>query len=546
MEVLKDIFVPMRDGVELAVDIYRPDEPGPHPAVLQRTPYLKAGVIAGMGLTADGLPATSPVGPITAGMLGNVQGLVDAGYAVVVGDARGTGNSEGVYDYYNFEGGPFDGYDTIEWLAAQPWCDGNVGMMGASASAIYCYIAALTHPPHLKVISSNMHPTDLYMDQWFVGGVFRYENRIGWSTGMIARLAPQDPGDPSSPNYDRKRAVYRRRYHHYFERMAAGKNPVNLDWLTEAYQHREYDGFWRQRSFAHRLAEIDVPTLHGGVLFDHFARGTWNGHMGIGGPKRLVMTPGALANTTEAADGGFPELQRRWFDRFLRGIENGVLAEPEVRFRLMGADRWVDEPVWPVPTVDQSLFFAPGPGGAAASSNDGLLRRSVPEESSADTIVHDPSAPNPTPRDLSDQRAFETGCLTYTSAPLEAGLEVIGFPHVQLFALSDAADVDWVVRLCDIFPDGRAQLLNVGALKATHFASHTHPESLTPGRIYEFDIEIPPVLNYFQPGHRVRLDLATSDFPFFEANALPSTNRVFMGASHASRLLLPVRTSIVR
>lgn len=291
MEVIKDVFVPMRDGIELAVDIYRPEAPGRYPALLQRTPYLKSGTVTGR-LSASGLAAASPVGASAATTIAaTAKALVNQGYVVIVSDTRGTGFSQGIYDYYNFEGGPWDGYDTIEWIAEQPWCDGNVGIMGASAAAIFCYLAALTHPPHLKAMAANMHPNDFYFDQWFVGGVFRYENRIGWSTGMLTRVSPQDPGQPDNNNYEKKLQVYRERYHQYYERMAEAKNPINLDWLTEMFQHPTYDDFWKERSFAHRLGEVDTPTLHGGVLFDHFGRGTVMAHEGLAATSAPVHEP---------------------------------------------------------------------------------------------------------------------------------------------------------------------------------------------------------------------------------------------------------------
>src|ERR1700730_3010343 len=254
MELEKDVYVPMRDGVHLAVDLYHPEGGAPSAGVLLVTPYLKDAVFEAP-LGADGRPVPLPLPPLPPGvnpMLLSVRPLVEAGFAVVVADARGTGYSEGDYDYYNFKGGAFDGYDLVEWIAGQPWCDGSMGMMGGSAAAISCYITALTHPPHLKAMAPNMHPADFYFDQWRIGGVFRYENRISWSTGMHARISPIAPGDPASANYERKRAVYEQRFHQFYERIAAGRNASGLDWLTEMYQRDVYDEFWRSKSFLAR------------------------------------------------------------------------------------------------------------------------------------------------------------------------------------------------------------------------------------------------------------------------------------------------------
>jgi len=427
MEIIKDVFVPMRDGIELAVDVYRPDAPGRYPALLQRTPYLKSGTVTGR-LGATGLPAASPVGATAATTIAaTAKALVENGYAVIVSDTRGTGFSQGEYDYYNFVGGPWDGYDTIEWMAEQPWCDGNVGIMGASAAAIFCYLAALTHPPHLKAMAANMHPNDFYFDQCFVGGVFRYENRIGWSTGMLTRLSPQDPGTPESNNYAKKLQIYRERYHQYHKRMTAGKNPINLDWLTEMFQHPTYDDFWKERSFAHRLDEVDTPTLHGGVLFDHFGRGTIMAHEGLSAPKRLFMSPGALVPGALDPEGGYQALLLRWFDHFLKGAQNGVTEGPAARYYLMGEERWLDTPAWPIPVQPEPFHLA----------GDGILLAGPLPHQKPDLLTHDPSNPNPTPRDPADQGQQENG-LSYTSSPLAEDLTVIGSPSVRLFASSDA------------------------------------------------------------------------------------------------------------
>jgi putative CocE/NonD family hydrolase len=473
-------------------------------------------------------------------MLAALGPLIDAGYVVIASDVRGTGFSEGVYDYYNIEGGPLDGYDTVEWVAAQPWCDGHVGMTGASASAIYCYQAAVTHPPHLEAMFVNMHPADYYSDQWFVGGVFRWENRIGWCTGMQERISPQPPGDPSSNNYEIKRAVYESRYAQYAERIAAGKSPFNLDWLAELYSHKTYDAFWKERSYLARLVEIDVPVFHGGVWYDHFIRGTLAAHEGVNVPKRLFVGPGWHGSPEEAGDGGLYELECRWFDHFLRGEENGVLDEPAARLYVYGAETWLDEPEWPVPTESRELFLAPGPGGGAGSLNDGVLGVEPPAASEPTSICHDPAHPNRTCRDGADQRPFEQRALTFSTPPLDEDLEVIGSVRVILYAETDASDVEWCVRLCDVFPDGRSRLLNTGALKGSHVTSHETPAALAPGKIYEFEIEVWAIANLFMQGHRVRIDISNSDFPFFESNPLPSNSRVLHIVEHPSRLVLPV------
>ena len=547
MHIERDIYIPMRDGARLSADIYRPNSRERGPAVLMRTPYLKSGELTGDGLNSTGRPAPIPAGLRPTSnpfelpfMLSNLSPLMEAGYTVIVSDVRGSGHSEGVYDYYNLENGRMDGYDTVEWIAAQPWCDGNVGITGGSAMAIYCYQAAVERPPHLKAMWVNMHPADFYHDQWFVGGVFRWENRIGWCTMMMKNIAPQNPGSPSGPNYEAKREVYEKRYAQAYKRMLQGKNPANQDWLTEMYGHRNYDDFWKARSYAARHRDINVPTFHGGVWYDHFIRGTLSAHADVTVPKRLIVGPGWLGAPLEAGDGEIGALQVSWFDHYLRGIENGVLQGPAARLYRYGDERWIDEPVWPVPTTQTSYYLGTGPGGGAHSMNDGLLRTEGNGTNETADLVHDPSRPNATPQNLQDQRDFERGCLAFSTAPLVEDVEVIGSARLVLFASTNAPDVDFCVRLCDVSEDGRSRLLNTGALKGSHFRSHESPEALEAGRVYEFEIEIWATANLFLKGHQIRVDVSASDFPFFEVNPVPSRTEIYLGAGGASRLVLPV------
>jgi uncharacterized protein len=541
MDVDKDTYVPMRDGVHLAVDVYRPDVLSRHSAVLLVTPYRKDARFE-MPLGWDGRQIPLPLPPIPAGvnpMLLAVRPMVEAGFVVVVADARGTGFSEGTYDYYNLEGGPSDGYDTVEWIAEQPWCDGNVGIMGGSAAAVACYLTALAQPPHLKAMAPNMHPGDFYFDQWRIGGVFRLENRVGWATGMYANIAPIHPGEPDAPGYERKRAVYESRMALFEQRLVDGKNVANLDWLTEMYEHGDYDDFWRRRSIIAKAGEITIPVLHGGVWFDHFIRGTLTNHAAVNVPKRLFVGPGSLITRFDIGDGGLGDLTVKWFDCFLRGADNAVLDGPPARLYWLGAEEYVDEPVWPVPTEDWELFLGAGPSGSAASLHDGSMS---PEPGVVGSVVlhHDPDQPVRTCADPADQRPFERNCLTFTTDPLDRDVEIVGSSRLVLYATTDATDVDFCVRLCDVFDDGRSRLLNIGALKGSHVSSHETPSPLEPGSVYRFEIEIWATANRFGAGHRIRLDVAGSDYPFFESNPLPSSTQILFDSQHPSRLTLPV------
>jgi uncharacterized protein len=336
MRSTPDVYLRMRDGVRIPVDIYRPDGPGPFPAVLIRTPYIKsapdlqppAPPPAWLGLTPEGRSSSAILRLVQALPALNVLPLVEAGYAVVVGDSRGTGHAEGVYDYYNVDGGPFDGYDTVEWLAEQEWCDGNVGMFGVSGSGVLALAAAVTAPPHLKAVVAMAHPVDLYHDQWFPGGVYRFEDRVRWALIMQGPLAPLDPGSPSAPAYEDKRRVFAARYARFFDRMRAGLSMIDLGWATASTQHADFDDYWHAYDFSPRLASITAPTLTAGVLFDHFSSGTTRMFGGLTVPKRMVLVPGMLDIDGAVGGAQLSDLQLRWFDRFLRGSRTRSTGRP--------------------------------------------------------------------------------------------------------------------------------------------------------------------------------------------------------------------------
>jgi uncharacterized protein len=549
MRVEKDVYIPMRDGVQMALDIYQPDSGGRRATVLIRTPYLKE--LADSPSTqsrwtqvgADGRPPLVTMAMRAAAANSSmdltVKVFVEAGYAVVISDTRGTGYSEGVYDYYNIQGGPFDGYDTVEWIAEQPWSDGNVGMWGVSGSAVTAYAAAVTAPPHLKALAAFRCPTDFYHDQWYPGGVYRYEDRLRWPMVMQDCIAPLNPGDPNGAHYEHKRQIYEQRCYSTYERSLQGLNPINLDWATECVLHDTFDDFWQQRSFAARMADIKVPLLNVGVLHDHFIGGTMRFFEGLDVTQRLLIVPGALDLEAEAGDGGLLQLQTQWFDHFLRGEDNRVLEEPRVRLYLTGERRWIDEPEWPT-TTPTLLFLTSAHDESGLSVNDGGLSWDSAGHGGDSLMKYDPKSPNRTPGDAGDQRSFEAGALTFTTAPLDRDQTVMGSPKLSLFAASDAADVDFCVRLCDVYPDGSSRLLNVGSLKGSHVKSHEKPSSLESGKTYEFDIDILTVTNVFKKGHRIRVDVSASDFPFYAPNQLESNTTVFYGGDYSSRLVLPI------
>lgn len=529
-----DVYVPMRDGVGIPVDLYFPDGPGPFPTVLIRTPYVKSAPDlqppspppSWLGLTPEGRSSSAILRLIRALPALNVLPLIEAGYAVVVGDSRGTGYAEGIYDYYNIDGGPFDGYDTIEWLAEQEWCDGNVGMFGVSGSGVLALAAAVTAPPHLKAVVAMAHAVDFYHDQWFPGGVYRFEDRVRWALVMQGPLAPLDPGAASAPAYEAKRRVFAARYARFFDRMRAGHSMIDLEWATASTQHDEFDDYWRGYDFSPRLADITAPTLTAGVLFDHFISGTTRLFGGLEVPRRMVLVPGMLDIDGTVGDADLPTLQLRWFDRFLKGLSNQVDQEAAVRVHLTGSGAVVEADSWPpADAEDWVLHLAGGPDGDHAL---------VPQPQSASSLelVHDPDSPNQSPLDPADQRPFDAGALVFTTEPLTERVIVAGEPLLTLSADPLAADIDLAVRLSDVQPDGSSRLLGTGQLRL---------RADTSARV----IELPmlPVAFDIAPGHRIRLAVATSDYPFLAIRSNPSQLRLRFGSSAGTISLPAIRST---
>jgi putative CocE/NonD family hydrolase len=534
MQVDKDVYVPMRDGVAISMDIYRPDGDGSWPVVLVRTPYIKAAPdidgAAASPATASPRIAFDADGRISQSMPRMMQALagaapavtpfVAAGYVVIMSDSRGTGYAEGDYDYYNVEGGPYDGYDTVEWIAQQPWCDGNVGMWGLSGSGVLALAAAVTAPPHLKALVAAAHPVDFYRDQWYPGGVLRYQDRVRWPLIMEDCIAPLDPGDPSSPAYERKRGIYERRYRGFYDRMLAGRGPINLDWATEGVLHTEDDEFWQRKSLAPGLPAVTAPTLVMGVLHDHFIGGTVRMYGGLSVQKRLIIVPASLDIDGVAGDGGLAAVQVAWFDHFLKGVDNGVADGAPVRIHLAGAAAASEFAAWPPPAAPASLYLAEG----------GALDWSAAEHAGAATLIHDPADPNRTPADTADQRSFDAKSAVFTTAPLDRDTAVVGLPQLRVHLRPGATDSDLCIRISDVQPDGSARLANTGALRVR--AGDGSPQAV--------EVELVPIASLFKAGHRIRLAISAGDYPFCAPNPNPSQTPLLFGAGFESALVLPV------
>lgn len=558
----QELMVPMRDGVKLATDVYVPAHqgPGPFPVVIERTPYNK-------------------------GACGNDSARYFArrGYVAIVQDERGRYHSEGEYYWLRDEGWGKrrDGYDTIEWAAAQPWSNGKVGTMGLSFTCLNQYLTAPTRPPHLLAMFCADSASNVYKDLTYAGGALHMIMPTWLLTqGEMARPLPINvPGRPrgylGTPEawlgwYTRKQQAGRR----------FGESMIS-DMLSDMLAHPYYDDYWRPLAIDEHWGEIDVPIFHYSGWYDrypHSAVKQFNGIRKLGGPhahnsQKLLIGPwthgaGEVTNRVVGDLDFGPEaaidynaLRLRWFDYHLKGIDNGIMKEPPVRLFIMGANTWRDERAFPLArAVPTEFFFHQGASGSIDSLNDGRLSRERPGEEQPDTFRYDPMKPVSSigadlfiePMGARDDRPADRLSLTYTTAPLDEDTEVTGLPKVELMASSSAVDTDWVVALTDVYPDGYSQILRQNILRARYRDGDEKPVLLTPGKIYPFTIEMYPVSNLFKKGHRIRLTVTSSSFPKWYPNGntgkeldqdrpgVVATNTVYHDAQRPSRVVLPI------
>ncbi len=518
-------FVTMRDGAKLYIEVFRPDAPGPFPVLLLRNPYHNVGM------------------PPQSRGRDTHRELVSRGYAVVEAEVRGTGLSEGQFRFLHNDGD--DGYDTILWIMEQPWCDGNIGLMGGSYLAMDQFAVAAQNPPGLKAMLPEIGGADLYNDMAYRGGVLNLL-LIRWTIGQIAHItAPKFPQFTSAPEevepaiYEMQEKCHGERIQASVERALAGL-PLYEDTFFKEWMAHPNDGpFWQEVSPYSFFSDIKTPVFCLGGWFDFFIEGTLRSFVEIDAPKKLL-----IGRWFHGEREGFDSLnvKLRWFDYWLKGIDTGVMDEPPVRLFVMGKNEWRYEQTWPPPATSSKFFLRSG-DAASGSLNSGNLSLSAPGDSEAfDEIAHDPARPVPSiAYRNADIRRAEEAMLTYTTEPLDDDIEVTGPVEVRLYTSTDATDVDWFVKLTEVHPDGSSIVLSSGVLKGSHYRSHEFPEELAPGRIYPLTIPLASLCRVFPKGHRIRIGIANSDFPEFNLNPLASTSRVYRDAERASHLLLPVR-----
>ena len=546
-----NVDVPVRDGTLLRANIFRPDDDLQHPGILLRTPYSKP----------------------TEGF----ERFVRSGYAVVTQDSRGRFDSEGDWVPFTVEhtGDAEDGYDSVEWLAEQPWCNGRVGTMGASYNAWMQWQLAKLRPPHLQAMCAYTIPLEL-TEVDFPGG-FRPGRRIRW---WICSMAPDlRRRFGMGPPHTKQEAEDMWETEHG---RWLGLIPWNdiIDFLPPLLAENSRD--WLENptrkpwKFDQIHKEVEVPNLDFSGWYDH-CNGTM-AHLQLmqknartasaRDATRLVIGPwnhGGLGKRQFGDIDFGPEaevdLQHamiRWFDRWLKDLPNETHDEPAVRYFVMGENTWRSSSTWPPPDTVETEFALSSDGTDVGPSGSGTLG-DAPSEENSDSFTYDPRDPVPTlwSRTLftepSNRRKLEhrTDILYYRTPPLNEDIEIAGYPVVHLYASSSNPDTDFFARLIDEHPDNVPAIeICYGMIRARYRNGLDQEELLEPNAVYEFTIRLGATANRFRKGHRIRLEITSSDFPNHDRNHNVGRNdladtelqiaeqRIYHGGAHTSRLTL--------
>ena len=554
------VTVPMRDGVILHADVYRPKADGRFPVLLERTPYDKRN-------SADfAFKAAAH------------------GFVVIVQDVRGRFTSEG--EWYTFRHESADGYDTVEWAATLPYSNGKVGMWGGSYVGATQMLAAIAHPPHLSGICPVVTASN-YHDGWtYQGGAFEQWFNQSWTSG----LAQDTLNHTVVKNTNAVRGAWTLPLTNYplfnfsdpsaVPVSTAALAPYFLDWLA----HPNYDEYWKQLSIEEHYADITVPVLHIVAWYDIFQGGSLRNYMGIkahGGSEAArrgqhlyVAIGGHAGDGRKIGDVDFGEaaaeyneddLTLKWYQYLFQGVQNEFAGKP-VKIFVMGANQWREEDDWPLARAQNTKYFLHSIKNANSLRGDGSLSTAAPRSEPSDHYVYDPLNPAPTiggplccdsphlapgPK---DQRAVEArdDVLIYTTPGFVQDTEVTGPVSLELFAQSSAVDTDFEAKLVDVAPDGFAQNLTEGIIRARYRNSQEKPELMNPGQIYKFVIDLWSTSNVFLKGHALRLEISSSNFPRFDRNLntgeaqawaqkyVSARNTIYHDAEHPSALIVAI------
>jgi putative CocE/NonD family hydrolase len=553
--VERNVAAKMRDGVTLRADVYRPKADGKFPVLLVRTPYDKRN-------------------ETNFGMKGAARG-----YVVIAQDVRGRFESEG--EWYTFKNESLDGYDTVEWAAALPYSNGKVGMYGGSYVGATQFLAAMAHPPHLAGICPTVTASN-YHDGWtYQGGAFEQWFNESWSTGLAEntmRRRLEKDADALSGT----KVLPLNSYPVLASPSAEGIAPYFKDWLA----HPNFDEYWKQWSIEDHYAQIQVPVRSIAAWYDIFLGGSLKNYVRLkteGGSEaarkgqRLVVTVGGHAGQSSTGKVGAVEFGERlatdgdeqtlrWYDWLLKGEANGVEQEKPVKIFVMGKNEWRDEDDWPLARAKNTKYYLHSTGAANGAAGNGVLSPVAPAEEKADQYIYDPGDATPTiggplccgalPTGIGpqDQRPAEarSDMLVYTTPAFAKDTEVTGPVSLDLYVSSSAVDTDFTGMLVDVWPNGFAQNLTSGILRMRYRNSQEKPELANPGETYHITVDLWATSNVFLAGHKLRLEVSSSNFPRFDRNLntgeeqaratrmIKATNVIYHDKAHPSALIVPL------
>ena len=510
-----DVKIPMRDGVLLSADIYLPPDGGPFPALLQRTPY-------------DNQSARD--------LQEFVPRFVRSGYAVVMQDCRGRHDSDGQWRPYLDETN--DGYDTQRWIAAQPWCDGNIGTFGSSYPGFTQTMPAPLRSPHVKALVPRATQQDNYGIA-YVDGAFQMVPFTTWFIMMAGRTMQSE----SLALIDEFEVYWRLPLVSALDDICDA--PVYRDFI----RHHTLDEYWRGYGVRDRYHEIDAPAFFMTGWYDSLVHESFKMLQGWRGGARTAVaretsrllvgpwTHGSIGSAQPQGELDFgPEAgtdivaeHLRWYDRHLKSIDNGFDETPPIRLFVMGHNVWRDEEEWPLARTVFTRYYLHSGGRANSLQGDVTLSRSAPGKEPPDRYNYDPDDPVPTlggpvmRADLAgprDRRFVERrdDMLVYTSEVLSQDLEVMGPVAVTLYAASTAPDTDFTATLVDVHRNETAVIICEGIRRARFRESLDRPTLIEPGRVYEYVIDLWDTSNVFKAGHRIRVEVSSSNFPRFDRN----------------------------
>ena len=559
--VEKNVAMKTRDGVTLRADIYHPAAEGKYPVLLTRTPYNK--------------DSMSPIGFKGAGR----------GFIVVVQDVRGRYNSEG--EWYTFKNEINDGYDTVEWAAALPNSNGKVGMFSGSYVGATQMLAAIAHPPHLAGICPIVTASNYHENWTYQGGAFEQWFNESWTSSLAQDTFNRKVNEAKNALVGSavlplsQYPVFNMRAPRDGAALTRALAPYFTDWLD----HPTYDSYWKQWSIEENYQNIQVPALTIAAWYDIFQGGSLRNYMGMNvhagneaarNGQHLIVAIGGhsgwgrtVGQIDFGPDAPFDEnaVILDWYDYLFLGKQNEFANGKPVKIFVMGKNEWRYEDAWPLERAKSTSYLLHSSGKANSVTGDGVLSTVAANAEASDTYVYDPANPVPTvggplccdavhlapgPRDQKEVEA-RPDVLVYSTPPLEQDLEVTGPVTLDLYASTSAADTDFTAKLVDVAPDGTAINLTEGILRARYRESTTgEAKPIVPGQVYEYKIDMWSTSNVFLKGHKIRLEVSSSNFPRFDRNLntgkgaatdstfVKATNTILHDIAHPSALILPV------